>query len=97
MSFTGMDLPGRSIGKADAWLAGIDAGLDTSDRWLAYCVLQARLPACRTAWPGGTCRGVVAQAFDLLPADVRELLEPGAGEPAAAGASASRPAAGGRG
>lgn len=86
MSLTGVDLLGRSIGKASAWPAGIDAGLGTSDRRLACCVLQAWLSGlqdrmARRHMPAG----LVAQAFALLPADVRDLLEPGAGGPAAAG------------
>ena len=39
--------------------------------------------------------GVVAEAFGLLPADLRELLEPAASEATAAGTSAAVPRAGG--
>ncbi len=35
MSFTGVDSLDRSIDKANAWLADIDAGFGTSDRRLA--------------------------------------------------------------
>ncbi|HEY7265621.1 MAG TPA: DUF2267 domain-containing protein [Trebonia sp.] len=44
-----------------------------------------------------TSAGVVAEAFGLLPADLRELLEPAASEAAAAGASATGPPADGGG
>ena len=97
MSLTGVDRLDRSIGKASAWLAGMDAGLGTRDRRLAYCVLQAWLSGpqdrmARRHLPAG----LVAQAFALLPAEVRELLEPGASEPTGRWGLASRPAAGGR-
>jgi hypothetical protein len=38
MSFTGVGSPDRSIGRASAWLADIDAGVGTSGRRLAYRV-----------------------------------------------------------
>jgi uncharacterized protein (DUF2267 family) len=40
--------------------------------------------------------GVVAEAFGLLPADLRELLEPTASEPAATGTLPAGPPAGGK-
>jgi uncharacterized protein (DUF2267 family) len=40
MSLTGVDSLDRSIDKANAWLADIDAGFGTSDRQLAYRVLR---------------------------------------------------------
>ena len=47
MSFTGVDSLDRSIDKANAWLADIDAGFGTSDRHLAYRVLLAWLHCLR--------------------------------------------------
>ena len=47
MSFTGVDSLDRSIGKANAWLADIEAGFGTSDRRLAYRVLRAWLHSLR--------------------------------------------------
>ena len=161
MSFTGVDSLDRSIDKANAWLADIDAGFGTSDRRLAYRVLRAWLHNLRDrlsvevaahfaaqlpellrgvffdGWNPGRVpqkydraeyvtrfarearvhdsdvakaarivtavarrhmsAGVVSQAFGLLPADLRELLEPTGAEPAAAGPSAAGSAtAGGR-
>ena len=147
MSFTGVDSLDRSIGKANAWLADIDAGFGTADRRLAYRVLRAWLHSLRDrlsvevaahfaaqlpellrgvffdGWnPSrvpekydraeyvtrfarvarvrdadvakaarivtGVARqhmsaGVMAHAFERLPASLRELLEPTAAEPAA--------------
>lgn len=151
MSFTGVENLDRSIAKANTWLADIDSGFGTSDRYLAYRVLRAWLHCLRDrlsvqvaahfaaqlpellrgvffdGWnparvpqrydrAGYITRfarearvrdsdvvkaarivsavarqhmsaGVVAEAFGLLPADLRELAEPAASE-AAAGASA---------
>ena len=144
MSITGVENLDRSVEKANAWLADIDAGFDTSDRHLAYRVLRAWLHCLRDrlsvqvaahfaaqlpellrgvffdGWnpsrvpqkydrPAYVTRfahearihnsdvvkaarivsavarhhmsaGVVAEAFGLLPADLRELLEPAASE-----------------
>ena len=157
MSFTGVASLDRSIDKANAWLADIDAGFGTSDRHLAHRVLRAWLHCLRDrltvevaahfaaqlrgvffdGWnpsrvpqkydrAGYQTRfarearvhdsdvvkaarivtavarrhmsaGVVAQAFGLLPADLRELLEPtGAGPAATQPSAASPPATGGR-
>jgi uncharacterized protein (DUF2267 family) len=149
MSFTGVASLDRSIGKANAWLADIDAGFGTSDRHLAHRVLRAWLHCLRDrltvevaahfaaqlpellrgvffdGWNPSRVpqkydraeyvtrfaheaqvhdsdvakaarivtavarrrmsAGVVAQAFGLLPASLRELLEPAAGEPATGG------------
>lgn len=43
MSFTGVDSLDRSIDKANAWLADIDAEFGAGDRRLAYRVLRAWL------------------------------------------------------
>lgn len=156
---TGVENLDRSIGKANAWLADIDARFGTSDRQLAYRVLRAwlhclrdrlsvqvaahfaaQLPELlrgvffdgwnparvpqkydRTAYVTRFARearvrdsdvgkaarivsavagehmsaGVVAEAFGLLPADLRELLEP-TGSEAAAGTPGAGPHAAGR-
>ena len=153
MSFTGVDSLDRSIDKANAWLADIDAGFGTSDRRLAYRVLRAWLHSLRDrlsvevaahfaaqlpellrgvffdGWnpsrvpqkydrAGYLTRfarearvhdsdvakaarivtaaarrhmsaGVMAQAFGLLPADLRGLLEPTGTGPTATQASAA--------
>lgn len=47
MSLTGVDSLDRSIGKAAAWLADIDAGFGSSDPNLAYRVLRAWLHTLR--------------------------------------------------
>jgi uncharacterized protein (DUF2267 family) len=44
---TGVENLDRSIDKANAWLADIDAGFGTSDRHLAYRVLRAWLHCLR--------------------------------------------------
>ena len=151
MSFTGVASLDRSIDKANAWLADIDAGFGTSDRHLAYRVLRAWLHNLRDrltvevaahfaaqlpellrgvffdGWnpsrvPQKYDRaeyvtrfareaqvhesdvakaasivtavarrhmspGVVAQAFGLLPADLRDLLDPAAAGSSAAGSA----------
>ena len=43
MSFTGVGSLDRSIGKCNAWLAGIEEGFGTHDRCLAYQVVRAWL------------------------------------------------------
>ena len=160
MMSTGVENLDRSLDKANARLADIDAGFDTSDRHLAYRVLRAwlhclrdrlsvqvaahfaaQLPELlrgvffdgwnparvpqkydRTAYitrfarearvrdsdVGKAARivsavarqhmsaGVVAEAFGLLPADLRDLLEPAASEEAAGTSSAESPAGGER-
>jgi len=148
MSFTGVDSLDRSIDKANAWLADIDAGFATSDRHLAYRVLRAWLHNLRDrltvevaaqlpellrgvffdGWNPSRVphkydraeyltrfarearvrdsdvakaarivtavarrhmsAGVVEQAFGLLPADLRELLDPAAAGPSPAGPTA---------
>ena len=47
MSLTGVASLDRSIDKANAWLADIDAGFGTSDRHLAHRVLRAWLHCLR--------------------------------------------------
>jgi len=160
MMSTGVENLDRSIEKANAWLADIDAGFGTSDRHLAYRVLRAWLHCLRDrlsvqvaahfaaqlpellrgvffdGWNPArvpqkydrvTCitrfarearvrdsdvgkaarivsavarqhmsAGVVAEAFGLLPADLRDLLEPAASEAAAGTSSAGSPVGGGR-
>jgi uncharacterized protein (DUF2267 family) len=160
MLSTGVENLDRSIGKANTWLADIDAGFDTSDRTLAYRVLRAWLHCLRdrlsvqvaahfaaqlpellrgvffdgwnpsrvpqkydraayvtrfahearvrdsdvvkaTRIVSAVVRshmsaGVVAEAFGLLPPDLRELLEPAAGSAAAGTSSAGPPAYEGR-
>jgi len=151
MSFTGVASLDRSIDKANAWLADIDAGFGTSDRHLAYRVLRAWLHNLRDRLTVGVAAhfaaqlpellrgvffdgwnpsrvpqkydraeyvtrfarearvhdsdvvkaasivtavarrhmspGVVAQAFGLLPADLRDLLDPAAAGSSAAGSA----------
>jgi uncharacterized protein (DUF2267 family) len=151
MSSTGVASLDRSIDKANAWLADIDAGFGTSDRHLAYRVLRAWLHNLRDRLTVGVAAhfaaqlpellrgvffdgwnpsrvpqkydraeyvtrfareaqvhdsdvvkaasivtavarrhmspGVVAQAFGLLPADLRNLLDPAATGPSAAGSA----------
>jgi uncharacterized protein (DUF2267 family) len=157
MLSTGVENLDRSIGKANTWLADIDAGFETSDRHLAYRVLRAWLHCLRDrlsvevaahfaaqlpellrgvffdGWNPSRVpqkydrvayvtrfahearirdsdvvkatrivsavaqrhmsAGVVAEAFGLLPADLRELLEPAAAGPAATGTSSAGPPA----
>ncbi len=149
---TGVENLDRSIDKANAWLADIDAGFGTGDRHLAYRVLRAWLHCLRDrlsvqvaahfaaqlpellrgvfydGWnpsrvpqrydrAGYIARfarearvrdsdvakaarivsavarrhmsaGAVAEAFGLLPASLRELLEPAASEAVAGTSSA---------
>lgn len=91
----GVDRLDRSIGKANARLAGIDAGPGTSDRRLAYCVLQAWLSNLQDRMAR---RHMLTGSASVRLAARRcaGTAEPGAGEPTAAGPSARRPAAGGR-
>jgi len=102
---TGVANLDRSIDKGNNWLADIDAGFGTSDRHFAYRVLRAWLHCLRDRLSVEVAAHFAAQLpellrgvfFDgwLLPADLRQLLEPPASE-AAAGASAAGPPVGGR-
>lgn len=155
MMSTGVENLDRSIDKANAWLADIDAGFGTADRHLAYRVLRAWLHCLRDRLSVGVAAhfaaqlpellrgvfydgwnparvphkydraayitrfarearvrdsdvskaagivssvarrrmsaGVVAEAFGLLPADLRQLLEPAVGETTPARTSSARP------
>lgn len=66
MSFTGVDSLDRSIDKANAWLADIDAGFGTSDRRLAYRVLRAWLRNLRDRLSVEVTAHFAAQLPDLL-------------------------------
>jgi len=66
MSFTGVDSPDRSIDKANAWLADIDAGFGTGDRRLAYRVLRAWLHNLRDRLSVEVAAHFTAQLPELL-------------------------------
>lgn len=66
MSFTGVDSLDRSIDKANAWLADIDAGFGTSDRHLAYRVLRAWLHCLRDRLTVEVAAHFAAQLPELL-------------------------------
>lgn len=66
MSFTGVDSLDRSIAKANAWLAGIDAGFGTGDRRLAYRVLRAWLHGLRDRLSVEVAAHFAAQLPELL-------------------------------
>jgi len=66
MSFTGVDGLDRSIGKANAWLADIEAGFGTSDRRLAYRVLRAWLHNLRDRLSVEVAAHFAAQLPELL-------------------------------
>ena len=66
MSFTGVDSLDRSIDKANAWLADIDAGFGTSDRHLAYRVLLAWLHCLRDRLTVEVAAHFAAQLPELL-------------------------------
>ncbi|MGE5289162.1 MAG: DUF2267 domain-containing protein [Micromonosporaceae bacterium] len=85
MSFTGVGSPDRSIDKANAWLADIDAGFGTGDRRLAYWVLRVWLHNLRDRLSVEVAAHFAAQVFERLPAGLRGLLEPAAAEQAGGG------------
>ena len=66
MSFTGVDSLDRSIDKANAWLADIEAGFGTSDRHLAYRVLRAWLHCLRDRLTVEVAAHFAAQLPELL-------------------------------
>ncbi len=66
MSFTGVDNLDRSIDKANAWLADIDARFGTEDRRLAYRVLRAWLHNLRDRLSGEVAAHFAAQLPELL-------------------------------
>lgn len=66
MPFTNVDSLDRSIDKANAWLADIDAGFGTSDRRLAYRVLRAWLHCLRDRLSVEVAAHFAAQLPDLL-------------------------------
>jgi uncharacterized protein (DUF2267 family) len=66
MSFTGVASLGRSIDKANAWLADIDAGFGTSDRHLAHRVLRAWLYCLRDRLSVEVAAHFAAQLPELL-------------------------------
>ena len=66
MSFTGVDSLDRSIDKANAWLADIDAGFGTGDRRLAYRVLRAWLHNLRDRLSVEVAAHFAAQLPELL-------------------------------
>ena len=66
MSFTGVASLDRSIDKANAWLADIDAGFATSDRHLAYRVLRAWLHNLRDRLTVEVAAHFAAQLPELL-------------------------------
>ena len=66
MSFTGVDSLDASIGKANAWLAGIGARFGAGDRRLAYRVLRAWLHGLRDALPVEVAAHFAAQLPELL-------------------------------
>ena len=66
MSSTGVASLDRSIDKANAWLADIDAGFGTSDRHLAYRVLRAWLHNLRDRISVEVAAHFAAQLPELL-------------------------------
>jgi uncharacterized protein (DUF2267 family) len=66
MSFTGVSNLDASIDKANAWLADIDAGFGSSDRWLAYRVLRAWLHCLRDRLTVEVAAHFAAQLPELL-------------------------------
>ena len=66
MMSTGVENLDRSIEKANAWLADIDAGFGTSDRHLAYRVLRAWLHCLRDRLSVQVAAHFAAQLPELL-------------------------------
>ena len=66
MSITGVENLDRSVEKANAWLADIDAGFGTSDRHLAYRVLRAWLHCLRDRLSVQVAAHFAAQLPELL-------------------------------
>ena len=66
MLSTGVENLDASIGKANAWLADIDAGFGTSDRHLAYRVLRAWLHCLRDRLSVEVAAHFAAQLPELL-------------------------------
>ena len=75
MSFTGVASLDRSIDKANAWLADIDAGFATSDRHWLYRVLRAWLHNLRDRLTVEVAAHFAAQLPELLRGVLR-WLEP---------------------
>ena len=66
MSFTGVGSLDRSIGKSNAWLAGIEEGFGTHDRRLAYRVVRAWLHSLRDRLTVEVAAHFAAQLPELL-------------------------------
>lgn len=76
MTFTGVENLDRSIVKANAWLADIDAGFGTEDRRLAHRVLRTWLHLLRDRLSVEVAAHFAAQLPELLRGEFFEGWNP---------------------